>query len=86
MRLKPNAPFNWDSAKSLRLRRDVQAIVREKLHSFGYAFWAGTWYVDAVTLVVVRGRSEVPPINTVGGPGAAVVRCLVDYDLGDGRC
>ena len=60
--------------------------MREKLHSFGDAFCAGKWNVDAVTSVVVRGGSEVPPINTVGGPGAAVVRCLVDYDLCAGRC
>ena len=39
-----------------------------------------------VKLVVVRGGSEVPPINTVGGgAGAAVVRCLVDNDSGAGR-
>ena len=56
-----------------------------KIHSFGDAFCAGTWNVDAVTLVVVRGGSEVPPIDTVGGPGAAVSRCLMDDDLGDGR-
>ena len=43
-------------------------------------------YVDAVTLVVVRGRSKVPPIDTVVGPGAAVSRCLMDDDSGAGRC
>ena len=63
-----------------------QAIVRGKLHSFGDAFCAGTWNVDAVTLVVVRGGSEVPSIDTVGGPGVAVVRCLVDYGSGAGWC
>ena len=57
-----------------------------KLHCFGDAFCAGTWNVDAVTSVVVRGRSQVPSIDTVGGPGAAVFRCLVDYDSGAGRC
>ena len=62
------------------------AIVREKLHSFGDAFCMGTWNVDAVTLLVVRGRSDVPSIDTVGGPGAAVVRCLVDYNLSAGGC
>ena len=60
--------------------------MREKLHSFGDAFCAGTWNVDAVTSVVVRGGSEVPSIDNVGGPGVAVVRCLVDYDSGAGRC
>ena len=55
-------------------------IVRGKLHSFVDAFCAGTWNVDAVTSVVVRGGSEVPSIDTVGGPGAAVFRYLVDYD------
>ena len=48
-----------------------------KLHYFGDAFCVGTWNVDAVTSVVVRVGSKVPSINTVGGPGAAVVRFLV---------
>ena len=60
--------------------------MRGKLHSFGDAFCAGTWNVYAVTSVVVRGGSEVPSIDTVGGLGTAVVRCLMDYDLGAGRC
>ena len=60
--------------------------MREKLHSFGNAFCGGMWDVDAVTSVVVRGGSEVPSINTVGGAGAAVVRRLVEYDSGAGRC
>ena len=60
--------------------------MREKIHSFGDVLCAGTWNVDVVTLVVVRGGSQVPSIDTVGGPGAAVVRCLVDYELGAGRC
>ena len=60
--------------------------MREKLHSFGDAFCAGTCNVDAVTSVVVMCGSKVPYIDTVGDPGAAVVRCLVDYDSGDGRC
>ena len=60
--------------------------MREELHSFGDAFCAGTWNVDAVTSVVVRGGAEVPPIDTVGGPGAGVIRCLMDNDLGAGRC
>ena len=60
--------------------------MREKLHSFGDAFCAGTWNVDAVTSVVVRGGFEVPSIDNVGGPGVAVVMCLVDYDSGAGRC
>ena len=61
-------------------------IVRVKLHSFSDALCAGTWNVYAVTLVVVRGGSEVPSINTVWAPGAVVVRCLVEYYLGAGRC
>ena len=60
--------------------------MREKLHSFGDVFCVGKWNVDAVTLVVVRGGSKVLSIDTVGGPGAAVVRCLVYYDSGAGRC
>ena len=62
------------------------AIMRGKLHSFGNVFCTGMWNVDVVTLVVVRSRSEVPPIDTVGGSVAAVVGCLVDNDSGAGRC
>ena len=59
--------------------------MREKLHSFGDAFCAGTWNVDAVTLVVIWGGYKVPPIDTVGGPCAAVVRCLMDDNSGAWR-
>ena len=54
--------------------------MRGKLHCFGDAFCAGTWNVDVVASVVVRGGSEVPSIDTMGGPGVVVVRCLVYYD------
>ena len=57
-----------------------------KLHCFGDAFCAGTWDVYTVALVVVRGGSEVPSIDTVGGAGAAVVRCLVYYDSHAWQC
>ena len=60
--------------------------MREELHCFGDAFCAGTWNLDAVTSVVVRGRSETPHIDTVGGPGAGIVRCLVDNDSGARMC
>ena len=58
----------------------------EKIHCFGDALCACTWNVEAVTSVVVRGGSEVPSIDTVGGPGAAVVRCIVYYKLRAWRC
>ena len=58
----------------------------EKLHYFGDAFCAGTLNVDAVTLVAVRGGYQVPFIDTVGVPGAAVVRCLVYFDSRAWRC
>ena len=57
-----------------------------ELHCFGDEFCAGTWNVDAVTLVVVRGGSEVLSIDTVGGPSTAVVRFLVYYDSRAWRC
>ena len=60
--------------------------MRGKLQSFGDAFYTGTWNVDTVTLVVVRGGSKVPLIDTVGDPGAAVFRCLMDDDSGAGKC
>ena len=49
-------------------------------HCFGDAFCAGTWNVNAVTSVVVRGRYKVPPIHTVGVLCAGFVSCLVYYD------
>ena len=39
-----------------------------------------------LTLVVVRGRSKVTSINTVRGPGAVVVRCLMYDDSRAWRC
>ena len=50
------------------------------------AFCASAWDVYAVALIVLRGGSEVPNIYTVGGPDAAVVRCLMYYDLRAWRC
>ena len=58
----------------------------KQLHCFGDAFCASEWDVDVVASVVVRGRSEVPSIYTVGGAGAAVVSCLIYYDLRAWRC
>ena len=46
--------------------------MRKKLDIFGDTFVAGPRNVDAVTSVVVRGGSEIPTIDTVGAPGAAV--------------
>ena len=60
--------------------------MREKLHIFGDAFCAGTWNIDAVTSVVVRGGSKVPPIDTVGSPGAMVARYFMENDTGAGGC
>ena len=57
-----------------------------EFHCFGDALCAGTWNLDAVTSVVVRGRSEVPSIDTVGGPVAADDGCLVYYDSRAWRC
>ena len=48
------------------------AIVRVKLDSFGNCFGGGLQNVDTVTSVVVRGRSKIPTIDTVGGIGVTV--------------
>ena len=58
----------------------------EELYCFGDAFCASEWDLDAVASLVVRDGSEVPSIYTVGGPGAAVVGCLVYYDSRAWRC
>ena len=59
--------------------------MREKLYSFGDTFGAGPRNVYAVTSVVVKGGSDIPTINTVGGPGATVSGCFVDNDAGSGE-
>ena len=58
----------------------------EELYCFGDAFCLSVWDVYAVASVVLRGRSKVPTIYTVGGSGAAVVGCLVYYDSHAWRC
>ena len=60
------------------------AIVREKIDSFGNTFGTGLRNVDAVTLVVARGGSKIPTVDTVGGPGATIAGCFVDNDAGAG--
>ena len=60
--------------------------MRGKLYSFGNTFGAGMRNVDAVSSVVVRGGSEVPPIDTVGGPGAEISGCFIDNNAGARRC
>ena len=75
--------LEWDVIEPWRLRGRLQwrrlwscrrdgAIVRGKIYSFGDTFGAGPQNVDAVILVVVRGGSEIPTIDTVRGPGATV--------------
>ena len=60
--------------------------MRGEIYSFIDAFGAGPPNVDAVTLIVVRGGSEIPNIDTVGGPGATVAGCFADYDAVAGGC
>ena len=61
-------------------------IVREKFDSFGDTFGVGPRNIDAATTVVVRGGSEIPTVDTVGGPGATIVGCFVENDAGVGGC
>ena len=49
-----------------------EAIVREKLDSFGDTFGAGPRNVGAMTTIVVRGGSDIPTVDTVGGPGVTI--------------
>ena len=58
------------------------AIMRGKVDSFGNTFGADPRNLDAVTSVVVRGGSEIPTVDTVGGPGATVTGCFVDNNAG----
>ena len=58
----------------------------EELYWFGNALYTSLWDVYALALVVVRGRSELPSIYTMGVSNAAVVGCLVYYALRAWRC
>ena len=58
--------------------------MREKIDNFGDTFGLGPRNVDAVASVVVRGGSEIPTVDTVGGPGAAVAECFMNNNTGAG--
>ena len=60
--------------------------MREKLYSFGDTFGSGPRNVDALSSVLVRGGSEIPTIDTVGGAGATVARCFMDNNAVAGGC
>ena len=60
--------------------------MRGKVYIFGDTFGACLRNVDALTSVVVRGGSEIPPIETLGGPGAVVAGCFMDNGVGAGGC
>ena len=60
--------------------------MRGKIDSFGDTFGAGPQNVDAMTTVVVRGGSEIPTFDTMGGPGATIGGCFIDNDVGAGGC
>ena len=57
-------------------------IVRKKIDIFGDTFCAGLQNVEALTSVFVRGGSEIPPIVTMGGPGATVAGCFMHNNVG----
>ena len=42
--------------------------------------------VRAIASVVFHRRSEVPPLDSIGIPGASLIWFLVDEDLGAGGC
>ena len=56
----------------------------KKLHSLGDAFGTGAGDVDAVAAVMLRGTTKVPPVDTMGRPGAANGGGFVDQDFGAG--
>ena len=60
--------------------------MRERIYTFGDTFGVGPRNVDTVTSVVVRGGSKIPPINTVGVPGAEFSGCFMDNNAGAGGC
>ena len=62
------------------------AILRGKLDIFGDTFGAGPRNADAVTTVVVRGDSEIPNVDTVGGPGVTIAGCFINNNAGARGC
>ena len=60
--------------------------MRKKFDSFGDAFGGGCGDVDAVTSIVLGSSSDVPAVDTVRSPGAAVGWCFVDEYASAGWC
>ena len=61
-------------------------IVREKLDSFGDTFGVDPRNVDAVKSIVVGGGSDIPTIDTLGGPDATFAGCFVDNNTSARGC
>ena len=59
-----------------------RAVIWEELNSLGNAFSRRGGDVDAVVLVVIAFRADVPAIYAVWGPLLSLVRGIMDGDLG----
>ena len=57
-------------------------MVRKKLYGFGCAFGPGFGDINAVASVMLGSPANVPSINAMGCPHAAIGRCFKDKDLG----
>ena len=60
--------------------------MRETLDSFGDTFGESPRNVDVVTLVAVRGGSNIPTIDTVVAPDTTVAWCFMDNNTGARGC
>ena len=61
-------------------------VVWEKLDRFGNAFGGGAGDVNTVAPVVFLCSTDVPAVNAVGGPRAAIGWGFVHEDSGAGGC
>ena len=67
------------------LVRDL-GVLREKFHGVCDAFCLGVVGKDAVATIMLHRRAEVPAVNAVWIPGAALLWFFVEDDFGAGGC
>ena len=76
--------WSYKTMRYLLPRKEVTGKLPVSEHD--NTFSAGPWNIDAVTMIVVRGRSEIPTVDTVGRPGVTISGCFVDNNAGTGGC
>ena len=62
------------------------ALVWKKLHCFGSEIGSGLWNIESVAAIVFRGGTQIPSVNPMGGPSAAVGGDLENLGFFPWRC